>query len=288
MRGVYNKHRSAIEALGRPLLERKARDLEAHKANRDWLRQRRAAIQHEIAALDSEVDAMRAALAAADVATVEWGDLRRLEPFSDIWGLDRGRPLDRHYIEQFLSAHRHDIRGHVLEVKDDGYTRQFGAGSVTARDVLDINRSNLNATIVADLSRAESVGSNIFDCIILTQTLHIIPDIRSALRHARRMLNEGGTLLCTVPVVSRISYEDGGRNADYWRFTEAGLRLLIAEHFAPEHFQIIGFGNVLAATAFLYGLSPQELRPDELDHYDPWFPLLFGVRAVKVSDREGS
>ena len=36
---------------------------------------------------------------------VSYGSLRRLTPISDRWGLDRGTPIDRHYIEQFLGRH---------------------------------------------------------------------------------------------------------------------------------------------------------------------------------------
>jgi hypothetical protein len=38
---------------------------------------------------------------------------------------------------------------------------------------------------------------------------------------------------------------------------------------------------VLAATAFLQGLSSRELRPDELNHRDPDYEVLITVRAVK-------
>ena len=120
-----------------------------------------------------------------------------------------------------------------------------------------------------------------FDCFILTQTLHLIYDVRGALSHACRILKPGGVLLCTAPSVSRISYEDGGRDRDYWRFTEASLRELFLEVLPPECFEVTAFGNVLACAAFLYGLAPDELRREELDTLDPWFPLLFGVRAVK-------
>ena len=34
--------------------------------------------------------------------------------------------MDRYFIEQFLAAHRQDIRGRVLEVKDNEYTTRFG------------------------------------------------------------------------------------------------------------------------------------------------------------------
>ena len=47
---------------------------------------------------------------------VDFGDLRRLTPISKDWGYDRGKPIDRYYIERFLSLYKEDIRGRVLEV----------------------------------------------------------------------------------------------------------------------------------------------------------------------------
>jgi hypothetical protein len=51
--------------------------------------------------------------------TVDFGDLRRVRPISRAFALDRGLPVDRHYIEHFLAAHAADIRGRVLEIGDD-------------------------------------------------------------------------------------------------------------------------------------------------------------------------
>ncbi|HEY8583155.1 MAG TPA: hypothetical protein VIL49_09400, partial [Capillimicrobium sp.] len=44
--------------------------------------------------------------------------LWRRTPLSEAGGYDRGRPVDRVYIERFLDAHRADVRGTVLEVGD--------------------------------------------------------------------------------------------------------------------------------------------------------------------------
>ena len=49
------------------------------------------------------------------VGKVRFGDLKRLTPISPKWGLDRGRPIDRSYIESFLAQHASNIRGRVLE-----------------------------------------------------------------------------------------------------------------------------------------------------------------------------
>ena len=212
---------------------------------------------------------------------INWGDLRRLTPISSVWGLDRGGPLDRYYIGNFLEHNRADIRGRVLEIKDSGYTHRYGLG-VTKADVLDVDRANHRATIVADLTKTAGVPSDAFDCFIFTQTLHIIYDIRGALSSTYRLLKPGGVVLCTLPSVSRINYEDGGlESGDFWRFTAAAVRQLFGEFFPSDSYMVSGFGNVLTCTAFLYGLAPEELTREELDFVDPWFPLIFCVRAVK-------
>ena len=212
---------------------------------------------------------------------VDWGDLRRLTPFSDVWGHDRGRPIDRYYIENFLEQHRGDIRGRVLEVQSGVYTHRYNSG-VTQSDILDIDGSNPDATVIADLGRESSLPAETFDCFVFTQTLHIIYDVGAVLSNISRALKPGGVLLCTVPAVSRVNYENGGlESGDFWRFTGAALRRLFAQHFAGS-VAVEGYGNVMVCAAFLYGLAVEELTNEELDSVDPWFPLLFSIRAVKA------
>jgi hypothetical protein len=213
---------------------------------------------------------------------VNWGDLGRLSPISNVWGLDRGQPIDRYYIDHFLNSHRSDIRGRVLEVKDSGYTRGLGGQRVTDSQVLDIDAANPHATVVADLSKADALAAEQFDCFILTQTLHIIYDIQGALGHALRVLTRGGVLLCTIPAVSRVNYEDGGlESGDYWRLTRAAVRRVFME-FVPESCLTIRTdGNIKVCTAFLFGLAAHELSPEDLAYSDPWFPLVHSIRVVK-------
>jgi SAM-dependent methyltransferase len=207
------------------------------------------------------------------------GTLRRITPLSRKWGADRGTPVDRWYIERFLDAHRADIRGRVLEVKDGGYTRRFGR-DVSALDVLDIYSANPEATIVADLTAADAVPANSYDCFILTQTLQFIREPRLALQHAHRILRPGGVLLATAPTVSRVIREFDYLQ-DYWRFTTSACTALFAERFGATALDVRGRGNVLVSIAFLAGLAAEELTARELETDDPDFPLLVTVRAVK-------
>jgi SAM-dependent methyltransferase len=208
---------------------------------------------------------------------------RRTTPLSDVWGRDRGSPLDRYYIEQFLARERQCIRGHVLEVLDDAYTRRFGV-DVERFDVLDIDGRNANATIVADLQKANDIPSESFDCFILTQTLQFIYDTQSAVENAFRILRPGGVLLCTVPSVSRIARRT--LESEYWRFTAAGCRALFGEVFGGDRIRVESQGNVLTAMAFLTGLATEELSQRELDVQDPYFPVVITVRAEKAPSPE--
>ena len=104
------------------------------------------------------------------IGRVQFGDLRRLKPISREWGFDRGLPIDRYYVEEFLARHCGEIRGRVLEVGDDAYTGKFGSDQVTSVDILNLNEDSPGTTIVADLANAPQIPSDRFDCIILTQT----------------------------------------------------------------------------------------------------------------------
>jgi SAM-dependent methyltransferase len=213
---------------------------------------------------------------------VKDNSLWRLTPISRIFGLNRGLPIDRYYIEQFLSACILDIRGHVLELGDNFYTRKFGGDRVTRSDVLHVTEGNREATIVADLTSADNVPSDMFDCIICTQTLQMIYNARAALHHLYRTLKPEGVLLATSHGISKIGRREGIDSwGEYWRFTSQSTRRLFEELFPAANITIKIHGNVLAATALLHGLAAEELRQEELDYFDPDYEVLIAVRAIK-------
>lgn len=278
------KHRASIERLGPSVLLAKEAFIQQQQADRVSLQRHAHDLRGELGRLNDQIRSCRNRLRQSGEAVVDLAEYPRVEPVSPFWGVDRGQPIDRYYIEKFLAAHRTDVRGRVLEVKDPHYTNTFGSTSVTARDVLDVVPHNMHATIVADLARADSISDERFDCFILTQTLHIIADVRAALFHAHRILAPGGTLLATLPAVSRINYEDGGLDAgDFWRFTEASVRRLFGEVFGSSNVDVVSQGNLKASIGFLYGLASDDFLVAELDQSDPRCPLVYCVRAVKES-----
>ena len=124
-------------------------------------------------------------------------------------------------------------------------TRRGSAGESRKSTFSTSIRTNPRATIVADVTNLDGVESETFDCIVLTQVLQLVYDVRSAMRALARVLAPGGVLLATLP----------GRDAQ--RARQAGV---LALHGAlrkgnwprrrsaatPE---VATYGNVLAATA---------------------------------------
>lgn len=211
---------------------------------------------------------------------VKFGDLHRTVPFSKKFGYDRGGPVDRYYIENFLKENSEYIRGNVLEIGDNGYTEAFGGEKVTRSDILYIDDSNPQATIVGDLSMADHIPSGQFDCIILTQTLHLIYDFHRALSHCHRILKSGGTLLLTVPGITQIDYGQW-RDTWYWAFTGKSIFKLLATDFHPLDVRVQTYGNVLAAASFLYGMGKGERKKEQLDYNDPHYQVIIAAKAVK-------
>jgi SAM-dependent methyltransferase len=218
------------------------------------------------------------------IGWVRFGNLRRLTPFSREFGYDRGLPIDRYYMERFLAKNAPDIRGHVMEIADNTYTRRFGGDRVTASDVLHVKAGQPNATIVGDLTCADHIPSDRFDCVILTQTLQFISDAPAALRTVKRILKPGGIVLATFSGISPISRYD----LEHWGHcaasTSLSARRLFEEVFPQDHVQITAYGNVLAAASFLYGMATEELRQEELEYFDPDYEVIIAVRAVKPAN----
>ncbi len=207
-----------------------------------------------------------------------------LQPLSKVFGTDRGTCIDRYYIEGFLEKNRGDIKGRVLEVGDPRYTIKFGGDAVRTCEVLHVIPAYPQATLIADLVTGEGIPAEAFDCMIVTQTLHVIYDIRSAVANVYAALKPMGVVLATLPCVSQISRWDMSRWGDYWRLTSLAARKLFEEVFPAGSVHTVAYGNVLAAAAFLYGVTAEELTKEELDYFDPDYEVLIAVRAVKPAD----
>jgi SAM-dependent methyltransferase len=211
---------------------------------------------------------------------LDLGALRRTTPVDANWGFERGTPIDRVYVERFVGAHADDIRGRVLEIAAPDYTTRFGR-AVTSVDVLMAEAGNPEATIVADLTDAPQIPDDAFDCAIVTQTLQFVYDVRAALHTLHRVLAPEGVLLATVPGLTKISPHEDAVYGEWWHYTARSLRRLAGEAFGDANVEVVSYGNVLAATGFLYGLAASDLKREELGAHDPLFEVVLGLRAAK-------
>ena len=207
------------------------------------------------------------------------GRIASLTPLSTAYGFDRGTPVDRLYIERFLAAHSADIRGSVLEVTDDTYSRRFGGARVTGQQVLHRGAGNARATITGDLADPATLPAAAFDCIILTQTLQYVFDLAAAAANLRRALKPGGVLLVTVPAVTPVLASYWG-DAHYWLFTKASLERVLAGAFEPGGLSVSSFGNLHAATAFLHGAAVEDVQRSRLDPVQDAYAVIIAARAV--------
>lgn len=217
-----------------------------------------------------------------------WSVLRRLHPYRPDFGAGRGECecIDRFYIERFFDAYRHNIRGHVVEIGSDFYSRKYGGNQVTTYDVLDIDEKNDRRSITLDLQLTADAPEGVFDCILCPQTLFEIYDYHSAIVSLHKMLKAGGMLLVTVPGISQgvRGRMLGGAGNDWWRFTAMSARRIFAEVFGDKQVTIHTYGNVLTAVALLHGLVQGELTNEELEFHDPDYELVIGVASVKRDD----
>lgn len=211
---------------------------------------------------------------------VVFNDLERSRPVSNLFGFDRGQPIDRYYIEKFLDENSNYIKGSVLEIADSHYSKKFGGDKVDRFEILHYTNDNPEATIIGDLTNKSTLPENRIDCFICTQTFNFIFNVQRAVEGASHLLKPGGVLLATLGGISQISRYDMDRWGDFWRFTTASAEQLFTPYFSNVTVQ--SYGNVLSSVAFLQGLAVEDL-PDKslLNEKDHDYQMVVTVIARK-------
>jgi SAM-dependent methyltransferase len=204
---------------------------------------------------------------------------RSLDPISPRYGKERGRPIDRYYIEKFLSDNSPLITGDCLEIEDSHYTTLFGQ-NISKSDILDVDTNNREANFHADLRNMPEIADNSYDSIILTQVLLYVDDYESAIKECKRILKPEGNLLVILPSMGRIDVRAGIKE-DYWRFTRASTQYIFRKFFSKEKIEIKTWGNVLIGIGFWSGQSQEEFSKKQLDYVDPNFPVIVTIKATK-------
>ena len=214
------------------------------------------------------------------VGAIRFGDFASQTPLSYDFGYDRGTPVDRYYIENFMSDRSEDVAGHVLEVAENTYSLRFGGSKITKQDVLHLNLVEPPMTIIGDLTQPGILPDNTFDCIILTQTLQMIFNLNDAVTRLHAALKPGGVLLLTVPGITQLERAEWG-DAWCWSFTQTSIRKLFEPSFGAEGLTITTHGNSYAAITYLFGAALEEIDRTKLDLVDTTYPVIVTLRAQK-------
>lgn len=215
---------------------------------------------------------------------IRGGQLRRLWPLDG--GRERGQPIARHYWEEFLRVHQADVRGRALEIGSTQTLHRIGGTAVTQAEAMDV-AAREGVSIVADLSRADSVPAESFDCLVIPFTMHLIYDLDAALYHALRLLKPGGVLLVNFPCVdyyfpTGLDMGTGKPLFVFWWFTPIQVENLMREAGLPaDSFTLTTFGNLFARVAYQMNLPAEEMTKEERDHRDAGHPLMICARIVK-------
>jgi hypothetical protein len=205
-----------------------------------------------------------------------WGNLRRAVPFSLNFGFERGTPIDRYYLHQFLDRHRTAITGDVLEVQTNAYTTRFGH-DLTRTDTFDIIEQ-FRPTYLCDLAHSDRVLPDAaYDCLLLPNTLPHLRELDACLIHALRVLRPGGVLLASAAGLLPLTPDV----PEYWRLTPDGWRDVLSRAWAGADLTVTGHGNCLSAAAAQFGLALEELRGAELDVEDRRYPVLTTIVCRK-------
>ena len=153
---------------------------------------------------------------------------------------------------------------------------------MTQADVLHIDPDAPGVTFVGDLADGSMLPDATFDCIVLTQTLHLIFDHMAALRTLERILVPGGVLLLTVPGHLQHRRPTSGARRGTTRSPTTPCARRATSVFGAGRATIESHGNVLAAVAFLHGLGHQELTTAELDEQHVEYSIVNAARVVKA------
>jgi hypothetical protein len=131
---------------------------------------------------------------------------------SKVFGYDREKPIDRYYIEKFISDNKSYIKGDVLEFEENQYTFLYGKLNFRTYILKFSNEINVDSSVVnGDISNYDTLPKNRFDLFICTQTLNLIFEVDKAVYSIYSLLKNEGIALITVAYLTQISTYDASR-----------------------------------------------------------------------------
>ncbi|MBW4613769.1 MAG: class I SAM-dependent methyltransferase [Desmonostoc vinosum HA7617-LM4] len=219
-------------------------------------------------------DLERIGLLSPATGSVEWGDLKKAVPICQAFGLTRGTPIDRYYINQFIEEIRSQVFGNLLEVGGTPKDKDFyQINSSTSSKILNLE-AGLGVDIVGDVHDVSIIEPESFDSVISVNVLEHCYAPWIAVENIYTWLKPGGKCFITVPSAIRVHTTPG----DYWRFLPDGVGWIF-KNFSRQ--QLYVYGNPISVIASYHGIAAEELTIEELDVFHPDYPVVTCIVAEK-------
>jgi SAM-dependent methyltransferase len=194
-------------------------------------------------------------------------------PYSRNFGLERGSPVGRYYVEKFLRENADSISGRCLEFGDPRYKSYFP--KAREYEITDVVKRP-GVTYVCDIHDPVGMPKNHFNAVICTQVFEHLAYPEKAAKSLFELMAPGGVLLLTAPFINPVHYVP----TDFRRFTPECLDMILRE--AGFHVEIVSFGgNSLVGTGSLLGMVQEDFSVAELEKKDPIYPYNVLVKARK-------
>lgn len=103
--------------------------------------------------------------------------------------------------------------------------RRFVPDRVTSYEGADVEPRVADVAYITDAETLTSVPDAHYDTVLCSEVLEHVRDPRRAIGQIRRVLRSGGTVILTVPHLSRLHEEPH----DYYRYTTHGLAHLLGD-----------------------------------------------------------
>lgn len=208
--------------------------------------------------------------------------MESIVPVSRDYGISQGGSIARRYIDMYVQEQISKINLYnksVVEIGNDRYSCCIeGCKKIIIRNVVTDDHPEIH---FADLETGEGCDQNIADLVILTNVLSCLYDVKAALKNTNKMLKKNGVAIITVPGIAHLCQKDYQTYGQFWRFTPKCLERLVGDTFDIFEYNYKAYGNVKAATKFLYGESVKVLSEEELMFIDEDYPMVIGATVKK-------
>lgn len=149
----------------------------------------------------------------------------------------------------------------------DYYKKKFVEESLGETQFLEIN----------SLEKLKKLSDQSIPVLSIDGLLNQSLEYEETLKLAKQKLTAGGTLLVFAGSIAPALDGQGS----LWGFTLASANFIFQKYFDSESFKVTGFGNVLVGRVLLTGGQVSDLSQEELDLFDPYYPVFLGVKAIK-------